>query len=228
MRHLKHRHKLGVKTAHRGALLANLSAALLRHKRIKTTLAKAKALRPFAEQVITLAKKAHAAEDPARKLHYRRQAIAKVRDQEAVQLLFNERVEEFLDRPGGYTRIYKLAPRQGDAADLALVELIDADDEGYAKPKRGRRRSRRSRKSAAPAAAETATEGASADAEDPSSEEGAVVAESAPETGGEEEEGARNPAAEEPGEPAAESPEAPAEDPETPAEDDPNDGGEKK
>ena len=159
MRHLKHRHKLGVKTPHRGALLANLSASLFLHKRIRTTLAKAKALRPFAEQVITLAKKAHLAEDPARKLHYRRLAVSKVRDQEAVAVLFNERAEEFLNRSGGYTRIYKLVPRQGDSAGMAIIELIDADDEGYTKPKKGgRRRSRRSAKKTAEAAAETAEE----------------------------------------------------------------------
>lgn len=154
MRHLKHRHKLGVKTAHRGALLANLSASLILHKRIETTLSKAKALRPFVEQVITLAKKAHATEDPAKKLHYRRLAIAKVRDQEAVRLLFQERVEEFLNRPGGYTRIYKLVARKGDAADMAIIEMIDADDEGYTKPKKGRKRSRKGAKKAAAATEE--------------------------------------------------------------------------
>ncbi|MBC2603301.1 50S ribosomal protein L17 [Puniceicoccus vermicola] len=162
MRHLKHRHKLGVKTAHRGALLANLTASLILHKRIQTTLAKAKALRPFAEQVITLAKKAHAAEDPARKLHYRRLAVSKVRDQEAVALLFSERVEEFLNRPGGYTRIYKLVPRQGDAANVAIIELIDADDEGYTKPKKTRKRSRRSSKKAEASAEESTKEEAPA------------------------------------------------------------------
>jgi large subunit ribosomal protein L17 len=161
MRHLKHRHKLGVKTAHRGALLANLTASLILHKRIQTTLAKAKALRPFAEQVITLAKKGHAAEDPARKLHYRRQAVSKVRDQEAVALLFSdERVEEFMNRPGGYTRIYKLVPRKGDAANIAIIELIDADDEGYTKPKKGgRKRSRRSSNKAEVSAEETTETG---------------------------------------------------------------------
>ncbi len=163
MRHLKHRHKLGVKTAHRSALLANLAASLILHKRIKTTLPKAKALRPFVEQVITLAKKAHAAEDPARKLHYRRQAISKVRDQEAVALLFSERVEQFLNRPGGYTRIYKLIPRQGDAANMAIIELIDADDEGYTKPKKGRKRSRRSSAKTADATAAESAEAAEAE-----------------------------------------------------------------
>lgn len=175
MRHLKHRHKLGVKTAHRGALLANLSASLILHKRIQTTLAKAKALRPFAEQVITLAKKAHAAEDPARKLHYRRLAVSKVRDKEAVRLLFQERVEEFLNRSGGYTRIYKLVPRAGDAAEMAIIELIDADDEGYSKPKKGRRRrSRKGGKSAGEeAVAESVEQPVSGDAEAPAEEESA-------------------------------------------------------
>jgi len=177
MRHLKHRHKLGVKTAHRGALLANLSASLILHKRIQTTLSKAKALRPFVEQVITLAKKAHATEDPARKLHFRRQALAKVRDKEAVAILFSERVEEFVNRPGGYTRIYKLVARQGDAADMAIIELIDADDEGYTKPKKGRKRSRRSSAKASEANAEASEEAPSDEAPAEEDETSAAVAE---------------------------------------------------
>ncbi len=144
MRHLKKKHKLGVKTAHRSALLANLGVALITHGRIKTTLSKAKALRPFLEKVITLAKKAHQVEDPSRKLHFYRQAEAKLRDAGATSLLFNEKVEEFLQRDGGYTRIYKLVPRKGDAASMALIELVPADDEGYSK--------RRTRKSAPKAA----------------------------------------------------------------------------
>jgi large subunit ribosomal protein L17 len=148
MRHLKHRHKLGVKTAHRGALLANMSASLIRHKRIQTTLSKAKALRPFIEKVITLAKKAQATDDPAKKLHYRRLALAEVRDREAVSLLFNERAEEFANRQGGYTRIYKLLARRGDAAEMALIEMIDSDDEGYTKPKK---KAKKAKKLAKPA-----------------------------------------------------------------------------
>lgn len=137
MRHSKQRHKLGVKSAHRLALMANLATALLKHGKIQTTLAKAKALRPFVEKIITLACKAAATEDKAKKLHYRRQAIARVRDVKTVALLFDEKVEEFTNRPGGYTRIYKLVPRRGDAASMALIELIDASDEGY-KSKRKR------------------------------------------------------------------------------------------
>lgn len=131
MRHGNHRHQLGVKKAHRTALVANLAVALFTHGRIETTLAKAKALRPFAEKIITLAKKASATENPAEKLHYRRLAISRIRDPKTVALLFDTKVQEFVDRPGGYTRIYKLIPRRGDAASMALIDLIEASDEGY-------------------------------------------------------------------------------------------------
>jgi len=143
MRHRNHRHSLGVTKEHREALMANLSAALFRHGRIQTTLAKAKALRPFAEKIVTLAKKAAATEDASRQLHYRRIALARVRDKAAVKQLFNERVEEFTDRTGGYVRIYKLIPRESDGAPMAIVELIEAADEGYSKPKRSRKSSRK-------------------------------------------------------------------------------------
>lgn len=133
MRHLKHRHQLGVKKEHRQAIMASLSAALFRHDRIQTTLGYAKALRPFAEKVITLAKKAAATEDTAKKLHFRRLALARVRDESAVHFLFADKVQKFLKRNGGYTRIYKLVPRVGDAANMAIIELIEADDEGYKK-----------------------------------------------------------------------------------------------
>ena len=111
--------------------MASLASALFRHDRIETTLGYAKALRPFAEKVITLAKKAAATEDTAKKLHYRRNALAKLRDVSAVHFLFVEKVSKFLNRQGGYTRIYKLVPRKGDAADMAIIELIEADDQGY-------------------------------------------------------------------------------------------------
>ena len=131
MRHNKHRHQMGVKKEHRASLMASLASALFRHDRIETTLGYAKALRPFAEKVITLAKKAAATEDTAKKLHYRRNALAKLRDVSAVHFLFAEKVSKFLNRQGGYTRIYKLVPRKGDAADMAIIELIEADDQGY-------------------------------------------------------------------------------------------------
>jgi large subunit ribosomal protein L17 len=122
---------MGVKKEHRASLMASLASALFRHDRIETTLGYAKALRPFAEKVITLAKKAAATEDTAKKLHYRRNALAKLRDVSAVHFLFVEKVSKFLNRQGGYTRIYKLVPRKGDAADMAIIELIEADDQGY-------------------------------------------------------------------------------------------------
>lgn len=138
MRHSKHKHQLGVTKAHRHALMANLAASLIRHSQITTTLAKAKALRPFIEKNITLAKQAKLADNPAKSLHYRRLAIARIRDKDAVKLLFNEKVEEFVDRKGGYTRIYKLGKRVGDAAEMAIIQFVPADDEGYKKRKKAK------------------------------------------------------------------------------------------
>ena len=114
-------------------MMGNLAVALITHGRIQTTLTKAKALRPFIEKIITFAKKAEAANDTARKLHFRRLAISRVRDKKAVAKLFDERASEFTDRNGGYTRIYKVGQRIGDAAEMALIELIDGNDEGYSK-----------------------------------------------------------------------------------------------
>ena len=136
MRHRKHKHQLGVKSAHRISLIANLSCSLIEHGRIKTTLAKARALRPAVEKIITLAKKARAADDAARKVHYRRLAIARLRNKKAVSKLFDELVDQFIGRNGGYTRIYKLAlPRLGDAADMALIEFVEEAPKKKAKKK---------------------------------------------------------------------------------------------
>ncbi|OHE71877.1 MAG: 50S ribosomal protein L17 [Verrucomicrobia bacterium GWC2_42_7] len=150
MRHNNHRHQLGVKKEHRIAMVSAMACALIKHGRITTTLAKAKALRPFAERIITLAKKAAATEDKAEKLHYRRLAIARMRDVDAVRILFDERAAEFAKRPGGYTRIYKLIPRVTDAASMGIIELIAASDEGYKKAARKTRA--RSKKASVPAA----------------------------------------------------------------------------
>jgi large subunit ribosomal protein L17 len=133
MRHRKHHFQLGLKREHRTALVAALAAALFKHERIQTTLIKAKALRPFAEKIITYAKKAALSADKLKKVHYRRLAVAKVRDEAAVKKLFTELATEFIKRPGGYTRIYKLGARIGDAAETALIELVKADDPGYKK-----------------------------------------------------------------------------------------------
>jgi large subunit ribosomal protein L17 len=108
--------------------MANLATALIYHDRIETTLVKAKALKPFVEKIITLAKKASALEDKAQKLHLKRLAMAKVRNKAAVDLLFTEKVKAFLARSGGYTRIYKLGNRVGDAADVALICFVPASD----------------------------------------------------------------------------------------------------
>jgi large subunit ribosomal protein L17 len=155
MRHRKHSNQLGVKKEHREALLANLSTALITHGRIKTTLKKAKALRPFVEKVITLAKNGD--------LHNRRIALSRVRDTDAVHLLFDEKVEQFRERNGGYTRIYKVGTRRGDAAEMALIELIDGDDEGYPKRSKAKAKSKAEKEEVAPeavAAEEVATEAA--------------------------------------------------------------------
>jgi len=133
MRHKKHHATLGVTREHRAAMLSNMTASLITHGRIKTTLTKAKALRPFAEKLITKAKRAAAKTDPKDALHLRRLAHRDLRDENALTLLFNEKVNEFKDRNGGYTRIYKLGPRLGDAAEMALIELVKADDPGYKK-----------------------------------------------------------------------------------------------
>jgi len=111
-------------------MIANMASSLIEHGRIQTTLTKAKALRPFIEKIITLAKKAQSAQ-PERAIYLRKLAFARLRNQKAVRLLFNEKVNEFLNRPGGYSRIYKIGTRTGDAAEMALIELIQASDEGY-------------------------------------------------------------------------------------------------
>jgi large subunit ribosomal protein L17 len=136
MRHGKHQHTLVPTQEHRKALLSNLAAALFTHGRIQTTLARAKGLRPFAEKVITMAKKAKA--DKTRAVAMRRLALTYVRDQDAIHTLFTKRVDEFTARTGGYTRIYKLGRRVNDAGEEALIELISGSDEGYkTRSKRG-------------------------------------------------------------------------------------------
>ena len=119
MRHQRAGKKLGRDSAHRKALYANLACSLIEHGRIKTTEAKAKAVKPFAEQMITLGKRGD--------LAARRQAIAELRSQDVVHQLFAEVAPRFADRPGGYTRIVKLGPRQGDAAEMVYLELVDFD-----------------------------------------------------------------------------------------------------
>lgn len=156
MRHKVHRQSLGVTREHRAAMLSNLAASLITHGRIKTTLTKAKALRPFVEKVVTKAKKAAAATEKKDQLHLRRLAQRDVRDLAAIKLLFDEKVGEFTNRPGGYTRIYKLGARIGDAAEMALIEFVKADDPGYKKSRKKGTAKARKPAAEAPAAAATA------------------------------------------------------------------------
>jgi large subunit ribosomal protein L17 len=117
MRHHKAGRKLGRDASHRKALYANLTASLIEHGRIKTTVAKAKEVRPVAEEMITLGRRGDV---PAR-----RQALKFLRSQDVVHKLFSEVGPRFVDRRGGYSRIVKLGPRQGDAAEMAYLELVD-------------------------------------------------------------------------------------------------------
>jgi large subunit ribosomal protein L17 len=121
MRHLKQGRKLGRTTAHRKALLRNLATALLEHERIVTTEPKAKELRRVADKLVTLGKRGN--------LHARRQALQVVQKNAVVQKLFNEIAPRFAGRQGGYTRIVHLGYRPGDAAAMAVIELVDAEIE---------------------------------------------------------------------------------------------------
>jgi large subunit ribosomal protein L17 len=143
MRHNKHHASLGVTREHRESMLSNMAASLIKHGRIQTTLTKAKALRPFIEKVITKAKQAAAKTDKKDALHLRRLALSDVRDESAITSLFNEKYKEFVNRNGGYTRIYKLGARISDAAEMALIEFVKAEDTGY---KKTRRKSTKSKK----------------------------------------------------------------------------------
>ena len=117
MRHNKKINHLGRKSAHRKAMLANMASSLIVHKRITTTVAKAKALRMYVEPLITKAK-----DDTT---HSRRVVFSYLQDKHAVSELFREVAGKIADRPGGYTRILKLGARQGDGAELALIELTE-------------------------------------------------------------------------------------------------------
>ena len=117
MRHRKHTAKLGRKGEHRNMMLANLVCSLILHRRVKTTLAKAKAARSLAEKMVTLAKKGT--------IHHRRLAVARLHQEDAVRILFKEIAPFHKDRPGGYTRIIKLGQRRGDAAPMAILEWVE-------------------------------------------------------------------------------------------------------
>ncbi len=126
MRHQRAGRKLGRSSAHRKALYSNLTGALIEHGRIRTTEAKAKAVKPIAEKMITLGRRGDVAA--------RRQAVAYLRSKDVVHKLFAEVAPRFADRPGGYSRIVKIGPRQGDSAEMVYLELVDYEPAGSVMP----------------------------------------------------------------------------------------------
>ena len=173
MRHGDKIKNLGRTYQHRAALMANLTCQLIEHKRITTTLAKAKALRVYAEPIITRSKTDN--------MHNRRTVFSKLQDKGAIVELFGVIGDKVANRPGGYTRIIKLQQRMGDAADMAMIELVDfneiygkdAEAAGAKKTRRSRRSGTAKKATATPAAAatETATEASAADTATESTEE---------------------------------------------------------
>ena len=143
MRHGKKFNHLSRTADHRRAMLANMAISLIMHKRITTTLAKAKALKKYVEPLITRSK-----DDST---NSRRVVFSYLQNKEALKELFGTVAQKVGDRPGGYTRIIKLGSRQGDAADIAFIELVDFDENMLKTPK-AEKKTRRSRKSAAPKA----------------------------------------------------------------------------
>ena len=170
MRHNKKFNHLGRTASHRAAMLANMSISLIMHKRITTTLQKAKALRMYVEPLISKAKEDTTAS--------RRVVFSYLQNKYAVTELFGEIAKKVADRPGGYTRIIKLGTRANDGADMAFIELVDYD-ENMAKTEAKKGRTRRSRKSAAPKAEAPVAEAPKAEAA-PAEEVPAAPAEEAP------------------------------------------------
>ena len=121
MRHRNQGRKLGRTSAHRTAMFANMAAALIKHEQIKTTLPKAKDLRPVIEKLVTLSRRG------AKDLHARRQALAQIKDADQVTKLFDVIGPRYSGRPGGYTRVLKAGFRYGDNAPMAIIEFVDRD-----------------------------------------------------------------------------------------------------
>src|SRR5580704_11990178 len=122
MRHRNQGRKLGRTSSHRTAMFANMMAALIKHEQIKTTLPKAKTLRPIVEKLVTLSRRGPT------DLHARRQALAQIRDAVQVRKLFDVIGPRYAQRPGGYTRVLKAGFRYGDNAEMAFIEFIDRDE----------------------------------------------------------------------------------------------------
>ncbi|MDA9335801.1 50S ribosomal protein L17 [Flavobacteriaceae bacterium] len=150
MRHGKKINHLGRKTAHRKSMLANMACSLIEHKRINTTVAKAKALKQFVEPLITKSK-----DDTT---HNRRIVFSRLRQKESITELFGDVAAKIGDRPGGYTRIIKLGNRLGDNADMAMIELVDFNEIYNADKQPKKKTTRRSRKGGAAKAVAPAVE----------------------------------------------------------------------
>ena len=165
MRHNKKFNHLGRTASHRSALLANMAVSLIMHKRITTTVAKAKALKKYVEPLITRAK-----EDTT---NNRRVVFSYLQDKFAIKELFSVVSEKVANRPGGYTRIIKLGTRQGDAAEICFIELVDFDEAMAKAPKAAKKTRRAGKKAAAeaPKAEEAAAEVAEAPAAEAPAEE---------------------------------------------------------
>jgi large subunit ribosomal protein L17 len=129
MRHKVAGKHLGRDADHRRLLRRNLMNALFRHERIKTTEAKADAIRAEAEKLITLAKRSVSGTERTSGVHHRRVVFARLRDKDNVAKLFDVLAARYEDRPGGYTRVYKLGPRKGDRAPMVLLELVDREED---------------------------------------------------------------------------------------------------
>jgi len=125
MRHKVAGKKIGREKDERAALRRTMIKQLFEHERIRTTHAKARAIRGQAERLITLAKRGHAAKDDDKMVHARRLAAARIGDADTVKKLFDDLALRYEDRPGGYTRVLKLGKRQGDAADMVIIELVE-------------------------------------------------------------------------------------------------------
>lgn len=168
----KRGYTLGSNPTHQKLMLRNLAESLFEHERIKTTEAKAKALRPYAERLITKAKKGS--------IHHRRQVASDIENRTIVHKLFDDIGPRFADRNGGYTRVLKLGQRNGDGARMALIELVEgakvttSETTDASRRRRGLRRSRRRDEPATPAASEEMDESAPAEDEEPSVEEETV------------------------------------------------------
>jgi len=168
----KRGYALGSNPTHQKLMLRNLAESLFEHERIKTTEAKAKALRPYAERLITKAKKGS--------IHHRRQVASDIENRTIVHKLFDDIGPRFADRNGGYTRVLKLGQRNGDGARMALIELVEgakvttSETTDASRRRRGLRRSRRRDEPATPAASEEMDELAPAEDEEPSVEEETV------------------------------------------------------